>query len=297
MDARILLPELPSLDRVPLPVSLPYSSGERATIPRFYAPSPSVVYDVLPEVYGSTVYATPCDVYPSTIPPIFGDISGTEIEAALCDPPEVYAPTVYAGTNIATSLGDPAPTPISFHVGRLEHDEGDTGELAFDVEGGLPPNARLEERFFETREDADLGINPLSQADSPGDVVLRTSAALWQQGRHSGSISFRSHDVSQRTTIYGRVDVVYSPQVYGNPVYPNVYPIPVPEPTVYGTDVPGVYPDVYPSVTPPMFGKKPGTPIDPEVCPPIPETPEPIPQVYGGEIAPVMCDVYPTAPP
>ena len=69
------------------------------------------------------------------------------------------------------------------------------------------------------------------------------------------------------------MDVVYSPQVYGDTVYPNVYPIPVPETTVYGTDVPGVYPDVYPSVTPPKFGRVPGTPIDPEVCPPIPEPP------------------------
>ena len=168
MDARILLPELPSLDRVPLPVSLPYrqwwaSNDSRSSMPQDLLPSMMF----FPKFMGNTVYPTQRDVYPSTIPPIFGDISGTEIEAALCDPLEVYAPIVYAGTEIQTSFGDPAPTQIAFNVGRLEHDEGDTGELTFGFEGGLPPNARFQERFFETREDAELEINPLSEADSP----------------------------------------------------------------------------------------------------------------------------------
>ena len=299
MEARILLPELPSLERVPLPFALsaPSDLPTRATFNRFKIPTP-VVYGTYPEaVYGGVVYPSECDVYPSTTPPAFGLHEGTEIEAAMCDVPEIYAPIVYQGTNVHTSQAAPEPPHVSFRRGRLEHDEGDQGILDFDFQGGLAPNARLEARFFASREDAELNQNPLSEDEAPSDVVLRTSEALTQKGRHPGTITFTSHDVGVRTTIYGRVDVVYLPQVYGDPVPPPTLPVPEPDPTIPGTDVPYVYRDVYPPTIPPVFGDVPGTPIDPEVCPPVVDPPNPIPEVYGGVIHPVMCDVYPTAPP
>ena len=318
-EARILLPELPSLERVPLPVALsaPSEHPTRTTFNRFKVPIP-VVYDSYPEiVYGGAIHPSHCDVYPSTTPPAFGLQEGIEVEAAMCDVPEAHAPVVYIGTDVHTSQADPEPPLVSFSRGRLEHDEGDQGILDFDFQGGLSPNARLQARFFATREDAELGINPLSEDETPSDVVLRTSEALTQRGRHPGTITFRSHDVGVRTTIFGRVDVIYSDHTHSDPVPPSPrIPIPEPDPTTPGTDVPRVYPDVYPSTVPPVFGDVIGTPIDPEVCPPTMDPPNPISQVYGGEVYPalcdedmehmnvygtgisaVYCDVYPTAPP
>ena len=297
-QARIALPQLSILNRVDAIVYPEvYPAPGRPVFPRPHRPEPTETPVYPTQIYGTPVYPTYCDDNPSEIGTSFGDIEGWELDPVVCDPRGPYPNVVYPGHTVYPSTCPPYSVyGISFEEAsqddlEIELDELDEAELEFEFVGGRGRAAYFVVSWYETKEDAQNSRNPVSNSLVPTDYRISTEESLTVPGKHKGVIHFMTHDITYVSRLFGRVDIIDPPQIYGEPVAPNpTEPTPEPEDPAEGDYV---YPSspygVYPNPRPPVFGDIDGTIIEPEDCGDITVVP-PIPEVYGTPIDPSECE-------
>ena len=276
-NARIALPEAPELTRVPLVPVIPTQTG-RVRLSRSHIPAPIDVSEPPRQIYGSVVYPSHCDVYESTVAPVFGLTQGIEVMAiqiapepppviysgitvdpSLCDLPDdiILLPEVY-GTLVQPSLCGPYEPPVY------------SQELGIFVPATPPPPS------------------------IPGIEIPPVYTDVYGRGVEPPP-PYVGTDIPAVDCGISRPEMPLPRQIYGGT---NIEPslcLPL-EPLVYisGVEIPGVYADVWGRgiEPPPPYV---GTDITPALCEmPLPEIPllELPTDIPGIEIPSVHADVW-----
>lgn len=281
-NARIALPEIPNLVRVPMVMS-PQASIGRISLPRFSIPIPIPPQIDPTQVHGSVVYPSTCGPYSSGIIPRFGLIEGPEVLPTMPSPP-VPTPMVF-GTFISPSVCDPQDEKIAlpFSVGTL---------IPPSVCGPYEPPPYVSDVYVTT--DTIHHIDISAQVPNLDPDITEYQVSLFRNPERTLPIVDPLLDTELRVRVASHdppileVDTEEIASLMEDKrVFARLRGIPATQ----GVYVAPMHCDVYPTARPPVFGPQPGTIVDPIDCK-VSLDPTDITMVYGGHVNPSLCGPY-----